>query len=477
MFINNLQFWVSSVLSLLININQETILDFLGIDGPFNSEDYSEFFGASQISTPVSIETFKLIIQSIWEHYQHGLGFVDIENIAIFILVLRFIFLSRKYNIKTAFIITGIGLSAGFVWYMHLKDLANYYAKSTWMCPLTHNLAYEYNEVFTQTVSKYHRVGNRFDSTVFYGPIVKAFKDITIDRTNNGDYRYDPISMLWTYLPTNVKFVSDKIYYLLTLKIIPQIYRYFTTQFMAFTSLMWYTVIVRINKRYCPYLLRWHWTFLLTISYFEKPFIYIHNRLLYYLDNILIPNGYFRECQLVTVMIITLIAGQYILILLGLLHALCGQYFYFPFITENTELHIGPRPKDSIYSGGYTVWQNRRAFMISREASTRLGKYRSGTIRAAYSLLPRVWYGWLGRGNLNDLTAQEYEEYLKTKENKESIKKAEHRDSKIRWYYRQERLKKRFIKILAKFGIKLDNINSEDNDDNLYEEFKNFTKK
>ena len=55
MFINNLQFWLSSVLSLLINIDQETILDFLGIDGSFNTEDYSYLFGTSQISTPVSL--------------------------------------------------------------------------------------------------------------------------------------------------------------------------------------------------------------------------------------------------------------------------------------------------------------------------------------------------------------------------------------------------------------------------------------
>ena len=32
-------------------------------------------------------------------------------------------------------------------------------------------------------------------------------------------------------------------------------------------------------------------------------------------------------------------------ILFGLLHAVWGQYFYFPFLVENTELHIGPRPK------------------------------------------------------------------------------------------------------------------------------------
>ena len=122
MFINNLQFWLRSVLSLLINIDQETILDFLNIEGPFNTEGYSYLGEASSITTPVSFETFKLIIQSVWEHYQHGLGFVDIENIALFILVIRFIFLSKKYNLKTGFFITCIGLGAGYLWYMHLRD-------------------------------------------------------------------------------------------------------------------------------------------------------------------------------------------------------------------------------------------------------------------------------------------------------------------------------------------------------------------
>jgi len=102
MFISNLYFWLSNVLSLLISIDQETVLDFLGIEIPFN-EDYSYLFGDSIVSTPISSETFQLITQSIWDHYQHGLGFVDIENVAIFILVIRFIFLSKKYNIKTGF--------------------------------------------------------------------------------------------------------------------------------------------------------------------------------------------------------------------------------------------------------------------------------------------------------------------------------------------------------------------------------------
>ena len=471
MFINNLQFLLSRVLCLLITIDQETILDFLEIDGPFTTEP--DLYGSSSFSTPISSETFKLIMRAFWEHYQHGLGFVDVENIAIFILVLRFIFLSRKYNIKTGFLITCIGFGAGYLWFMHLRDLAQFYMETMWMCPLTHNLASEFSEIFSQQQSQFDKVGNRFDSNTFYGPIVRAFTDIT----NNGKYRYDPISMIWSYLPTDIKFLSDKIYYFLTLKVLPQTYRFISIQFTYLSSMLWYTFLVRINKRFCPYLVRWHWTFLITIEFFERPIVYTQERLVYYLNNILIPNGYFRESQLVTIIIITIVVGQYVFILLGLLHALCGQYFYFPFITETTELHIGPRPKDSIYSGGHTIWQNKRAYMISRQASSKLRKYRFGTIRSAYNILPRLWYGWLGRGNLDDLTNEEYEQYLKNKENKESSKKANHRNSKIRWQYRQERLKQRFIKILAKFGIKLDNINSEDNDDNLYEEFKNFTKK
>ena len=473
MFINNLHFWLSSVLSLLIKIDQETILDFLNIDNPLNNEEYAYLFGTANVSTPVSSETFKLIIQSLWEYYQHGLGFVDIENIAIFILILRFGFLSKKYNIKTGFFITCIGLSAGYLWYMHLRDLAFYYMRTLWMCPLTHNLAYEFGEIHYQQLAQFSKAGARFDSNTVYGPAIRAFTDIT----SNDNYRFDPISMVWTYLPTDIKFLSDKVYYFLTLKAIPSAYKFINDQILNLSGMLWYTFIVRINKRYCPYLLRWHWSFLIGLDFVERPFIYIQDRLVYYLNNVLIANSYFREAEFVTILLTTLVAVQYIFIVLALLHALCGQYFYFPFLTENTELHVGLRPKDSIYSGGHTIWQNKRAYMISRQASAKLKKYRFGTIRAAYSKLPRFWYGWLGRGTLNDLTAEEYEQYLKNKENKELNKKAKRRNSKIRWEYRQERLQKRISKILAKFGIKLNTKNSDDDDDDFYEEFRNFSKK
>ena len=78
---------------------------------------------------------------------------------------------------------------------------------------------------------------------------------------------------------------------------------------------------------------------------------------------------------------------------------------------------------------------------------------------------------------MDDLTNEEYEQYLKNKDNRGSIQKAKRRNSKIRWEYRQERLKNRFIQLLAKLGIKITDVNKGDKGDDLYEEFKKFSKK
>ena len=49
-----------------------------------------------------------------------------------------------------------------------------------------------------------------------------------------------------------------------------------------------------------------------------------------------------------------------------MLHAIFSQYFYVPFIVQNSvELHVGKRPTKSIYSGGYTAWQDEFFFMTS----------------------------------------------------------------------------------------------------------------
>jgi hypothetical protein len=77
----------------------------------------------------------------------------------------------------------------------------------------------------------------------------------------------------------------------------------------------------------------------------------------------------------------------------GLFHAICGQYFYFPFLVENTELHIGPRPKNSIYSGGQTAWQDEKQSNLQLR-------------------VPKLWYGWFGSGTNENWIFSPFKEFL-----------------------------------------------------------------
>ena len=71
---------------LLINIDQETVLNFFGVEDP-NIYLNTGFEGVP-VSTEISIQTLKLIFQGLLEQYQYGLGLVDIENILLFITFL-----------------------------------------------------------------------------------------------------------------------------------------------------------------------------------------------------------------------------------------------------------------------------------------------------------------------------------------------------------------------------------------------------
>ena len=186
------------------------------------------------------------------------------------------------------------------------------------------------------------------------------------------------------------------IYYKVYNQIIPQVFEGVSKFWTQLSGIAAYAVITRIGKRYCPYLVRWHWTFLLIIGFIEQILIYFCYRISYFQLNVLIPQaesleslaGSESQRLLLQVNILNGVLAFIIcfhlgLILFGLFHAIWGQYFYFPFFVENTELHIGPRPKNSIYSGGKTAWQDEKEKNIER-------------------VFPKLWYGWFGRGTQNN---------------------------------------------------------------------------
>jgi hypothetical protein len=231
------------------------------------------------------------------------------------------------------------------------------------------------------------------DNVHWYNPgqlIYYAFTNGIVKLNQETGLRYyiDPISMTISNLAESNKTNALPIYYKIYNKIVPQFFEAISKFWTQLSGIAAYAVITRIGKRYCPYLVRWHWTFLLIIGFIEQILVYFVYRISYFQTNILIPqtqvSNYMDQNIILQVNILNGLIAFVIslhlgLIFFGLFHAIWGQYFYFPFIVENTELHIGPRPKNSIYSGGNTAWQDEKEKNVQR-------------------FLPKFWYGWFGGG-------------------------------------------------------------------------------
>jgi len=378
---------------LLINIDQETVLNFFGIEDPnfYLNTNLQE----TSISTEISFETLKLIFQGFIERYQYGLGLIDIENILLFITFLRFIILASRYNVKTSFYISCISLFTGFLWYTHLKDLIGWYGDMISYNRLTSRYL---DDMLTETY-----IEDTNNQKIMYLEFINQnplnfLKSSLVYASERNGYRIDPISMFITSLPETIKSQSIKGYYSIYNNVLPTMWQFVGGQLQEIAPLLMYVFIVRINKKYCPYLIRWHWTYLIVSSLFEGEIIRIMYRLYTYDSMVLIPSERFDESALLQPIFMMIITTHYFLVCLGLLHATCGQYFYIPFLTENTEIHIGKRPQNSIYSGGYTAWQDGGSKQI--EIMTKDQKSLK---------FPRLWWGWLGkRSYLKNMNESEY---------------------------------------------------------------------
>jgi hypothetical protein len=386
------------LLLLLINIDQETVLNWFGVENPnqqtlLSGNNVNLLIPNVEPNSSISGETFKLILEGLWQRVQEGLTLADIENILFFILFIRFIVLAIRYNLKTSFYITCIGLFAGYLWYRHLIDLISMYRSVLIKLPYLHKLgidAVQLRAMNRQLVLTDLKLG---DNVHWYNPgqlIYYAFTNGIVKLNPETGLRYyiDPISMTVSNLTESDKANVLPIYYKIYNKIVPQFFEAISKFWTQLSGIAAYAVITRIGKRYCPYLVRWHWTFLLIIGFIEQILVYFVYRVSYFQTNILIPqtqiSNYIDQNIILQVNILNGLIAFVIslhlgLIFFGLFHAIWGQYFYFPFIVENTELHIGPRPKNSIYSGGNTAWQDEKEKNVQR-------------------LLPKFWYGWFGRG-------------------------------------------------------------------------------
>jgi hypothetical protein len=391
------------LLFLFINIDQETVLNWFGMEDPTNQQMRQVFNSGADLnlenlepSPNVSFETLRIIMEGLGEKIQDGLTLADIENILFFVLFFRFIILAIRYNLKTSFYITCIGLLAGYFWYRHLIDLISMYRSVLLKLPVLHQLgidAVQLRSLQRQMVLTDLKSGEMVHwytpGQMLYSAFAKGI--INFDFESGLPHYIDPLSMFISNLPEPVKSRILPLYYNIYHIAIPKVIEIFTSLWAQFSGIAAYVLITRLGKRYCPYLIRWHWTFLLILGLVETMVTSLINRINYFKVFVLIPQtksslNYVDPSVILQINLLTgLITGIVLIhigfIIFGLFHAICGQYFYVPFLVDNTELHVGPRPANSIYSGGYTAWQDPKE---NEQQSNRW--------------IPKVWYGWFGRG-------------------------------------------------------------------------------
>lgn len=386
------------LLLLLINSDEEIVLDWFKIAAPtiYEVRPAMAIVSNSVVNIQQSINPLRLIVESFLNKLQDGLSIVDIENTLFFILFVRFIILAIRYNLKTSFYITCIGLFAGYLWYRHLIDILSTYSNVLIKIPFLQNFgkdAIQLESFSRQTSVNSLKLGENIHwynpGQIVYYAIMKAI--VTVDLETGQKYYIDPLSMIISKFQNSGNSNIISFYYKVYHQLIPTVFNFCSKFWAQLSGVVAYALITRIGKRYCPYLIRWHWTFLLIIMMIEQILITFIGRANYFQIQVLIPqieaygddinSSLASQIDVLNLIISSVVLAHIGLLIFGLFHAVWGQYFYIPFFVENTELHIGPRPKNSIYSGGNTSWQDSK----EKEKNVNL-------------VFPRVWYGWFGKG-------------------------------------------------------------------------------
>lgn len=345
-------------------------------------------------------ELFILFRQNLAFYWQdihsNSLGLRQIDDLLGCVLIIRVILLTLRYNSITAFFITIISLIAGYLWYNTFINTVLLYEQASYQNALTYRLATDATKLEAMREAQNFDPEYRIRVTNPVGLLAYTINQASLHQ----GHRIDNLSMVVSEFISDPTFpFIDRIeswYYYWYTNVIPTLLRSSLEFVDMFSTYAVYAFMTRVNKKYCPYLIRWHWTMLLLLKFFDSFVFHLNYRLAYYAYEVIIPKieeaekmDLFLSNKIFELYVCdSLIVGMIILhlgfLLFGLLHALCGQYFYIPLLTKNVELHIGPRDRYSVYSGGHTAWQDDKE----------TGKSNS-------SKLPKLWYGFFGRGTKN----------------------------------------------------------------------------
>jgi hypothetical protein len=297
-----------------------------------------------------------------WENVnKYGLTIQETQQLVVLIGFGRFCFYTLRYDARSGLIISGISTICAMLYTKLLLDAANVCYLRLYLNPGLFRMAFE--EYFEMEIRANNHPLPFGILNYFPGWVIKQllyipnFNDIT------------------TYIDTELA---------------PQVVSFVAKYRKPIKTLMLYTIIIRLGKRYIPYPLIWHGTlYYLYTQLFGDPIYQLLINSMEFLKDELIPNLRMEEIEMMEVFQILFITGIIYSMTLGMLHAAFSQYYYVPLLTPIVEAHAGKRPKGKFYSGGYCSWQDETQLFTPSKGDS------------------KIWFGILGKGPEDKLERRE----------------------------------------------------------------------
>ena len=290
-----------------------------------------------------------------WENLQFGLTITEIEKVLVIISFLRFCFYTIKYDAKSALIISIIGFICAIFYQKMIVDAVGICYLRLYLSPSLFRLGFEQYLVFIHAEKKIHT----YSLEMFRW--FKIYPGWLIRLINNSKI----LSEIQTYI--------DNI-------IMPSVFQCIRMYRKSMESMLFYTLILRLGKKYVPYPLQWHGIVYLMYCNCLGDFIYArYVTSMEFLRDILIPELRTAEIEAMELLQAGFLTTFIYMIILAMLHAVFSQYYYIPILSQNIDAYVGKRPKDSIFSGGYSSWQDEQELFIPSK-----GDYK-------------IWFGFLGK--------------------------------------------------------------------------------
>lgn len=340
-----------------------------------NIPSYPLYFDPNLFAIPEvpSLSYREIIVNKINQITTVGFTIDEFQKAMVILCLIRFIIYSIRYNPITSFKICAIGSVSCFLWALTLNACVRFHYLNGTMdyCRLLKRISIEEEE---------YREMAKIIGTAKY--VEDYWKKATGEMS---PYHFEWVRPIFNLVPDRYSHITDPIYEYIRTDLYSLLKKFYKARIRSLMPMAMYTGVTRLGKKYCPYHVRWHATFIMMTLPIQTWIFSCTARAKHLMIHKLIPNRRFIDAENLRVNLGAIAFLQISFCMYAMLHAIFSQYFYIPFFVQNTELHVGTRNKKSIYSGGYTAWQDAFVFydLNFRESM-------------------RLWWGFLGRGTKRD---------------------------------------------------------------------------